>query len=90
MPLAKSVFSFHDCTISVLDKEVYLTAPIAEYKGLTFFDFDGSTSAFSWNSTVTLSCLLSTPDINERSVWSKFSNAPIVNFSLSYPQCVMC
>ena len=36
MSLAKSVLSYHDCTVSVLDKEVYLTAPIAEYKCLTF------------------------------------------------------
>ena len=66
MSLAKLVLSYHDCTVSVLDKEVCLTAPIAEYKRLTFFGFDGSTSGFSWNNTVTLSWLLSIPDIDER------------------------
>ena len=82
MSLAKSVLSYHDCTVSVLDKEVCLTAPIAEYKRLTFFGFDGSTSGFSWNNTVTLSWLLSILDIDERSVWSKLLSAAIVKFSL--------
>ena len=36
MSLTKSVLSYHDCTVSVLDKKVYLTAPIGEYKRLTF------------------------------------------------------
>ena len=36
MSLVKLVLSYHDCTVSVLDKEVYLTAPITECKRLTF------------------------------------------------------
>ena len=77
MSLAKSVLSYYDCTVPVLDKEVYLTAPINEYKLLTFFGFDGSTSGFSWNSTVTLPWLLGISDVDERSVWSKLPNAAI-------------
>ena len=48
-----------------------------------FFGFGGSASGFYWNSTVTVSWLLSIPDFDERSVWSKLSNAAIVKFSLT-------
>ena len=36
MHLAKPILSYDNYTVSVLDKEVYLTAPIAENEPLTF------------------------------------------------------
>ena len=70
-------------TVSVIDKEVYLTAPIAENKRLTFLALMAALVCVSWNGTVTVSWLLSIPDFDEQSVWSKLSNAALLKFSLT-------